>query len=75
MSQSFASGIACEVRAELARQNMTQRQLAECLGLSQPQTSKRLKGLIEFRPSELEKAATLLGVPVTTFIPAKAAAA
>jgi transcriptional regulator with XRE-family HTH domain len=75
MTQSFAESIASEVRAELGRQSVTARDLAAALGLSQPQTSKRLAGKIEFRPSELEKAAAFLGVPVTKFTAVHADAA
>jgi len=69
MEQTLAEAIGCGVRAELARKRLTQRRLAECLGMSQPQVTKRLAGRIEFRPSELEKAAELLGVPMTAFLP------
>lgn len=67
MTQSLPHHVAREVRAEMGRQRMTHQQLAEALGLSQPQTTKRLNGVIEFRPSELEAAAELLGVPVVQF--------
>jgi transcriptional regulator with XRE-family HTH domain len=75
MTHSLAEHVAREVRAELARQHVTQRQLGEHLGLSQPQITKRLNGAIEFRPSELEAAADLLRVPVTQFLPTAASAA
>jgi len=53
----------------MGRQRMTHAQLARHLGISQGQTTKRLNGRIEFRPSELDAAATALGVPVTQFLP------
>jgi transcriptional regulator with XRE-family HTH domain len=59
----------------MARQRVTQRALAAHLRLSQPQITKRLNGQIEFRNSELEEAAGLLGVPVTQFLPVTAASA
>jgi len=60
----------------MARQRVTHRRLGEQLGISQQQTSSRLSGTVEFRPSELEKVAELLGVPVSQFIqqPASSAA-
>jgi len=70
----MAEAIGREVRAELARQRLTHSQLAAHLGLAQSQVSKRLAGTIEFRPSELEKAAEFLGVPLLNFIPAPAVA-
>lgn len=75
MTHSLPDHVAREVRAEMARQRMTQRRLAAHLGLSQPQVMKRLNGAIEFRPSELERAAELFGVPVTQFLPTPASAA
>jgi transcriptional regulator with XRE-family HTH domain len=76
MSQPLAQIIATEIRAEMGRQNLSGRQLAEAVGLSQTMASRRLRGLIEFRPSELDKIADLLGVPVTQFMrqPATSAA-
>jgi len=47
---------------------MTQRQLAEKLGLPQPSVSKRLSGLIAFDVAELERVAEVLGVPVAQFM-------
>jgi len=70
MTQNLAEYVAAEVRAEMARQRVSQRQLAAQLGLSQVQIQRRLAGRIEFRPSELDGAAELLGVPVTRFLPA-----
>lgn len=75
MTQSLPQYIAREVRAEMARQRVTQRQMAEWLDISQPQVASRLNGDIEFRPSELEKIAEAMDVPVTLFLPAPARAA
>lgn len=58
----------------MGRKRVTHAQLAAVLGFSQSQASKRLRGVIEFRPSELEKAADFLGVPVTAFLPQPVAA-
>lgn len=74
MTQTLAEHVAREVRNEMLSQGVSQRELAASLGLSQPQVAKRLKGTIEFRPSELERAAELLGVPVTQFLPGGVAA-
>jgi transcriptional regulator with XRE-family HTH domain len=69
MVQGLPEFIGREVRAEMARQGVRQRDLAEHLGLSQPQVGKRLAGEIEFRPSELAAVAELLRVPLSQFFP------
>lgn len=69
MASTLADEISREIRAEMGRQQRRHRELAAHLGLSQGQTSARLRGEIEFRPSELEKAAEFLGVPVSLFFP------
>ncbi len=61
--------IASEVRAELARQQITQRDLAAVLGMTQPALQLRLVGKRSFRGEELAKIATHLGVPATRFLP------
>ena len=66
--------IAAEVRAELARQNKTQREIAEVLGLPQPSVQLRLAGKRSFRAEELAKLAESLGVPVSQFVPSEDAA-
>ena len=72
--QSVADSIRRNVKAELERQHISQRALAHRMGLSQVQVWKRLNGTIEFRPSELEIAANLLGVEITSFLPQSSAA-
>ncbi|HEY3261291.1 MAG TPA: helix-turn-helix domain-containing protein [Pseudonocardiaceae bacterium] len=62
--------MAAEVRAEMARQNVPQRELGRVLGLSQGAAWRRLKGEVPFDVSELSKVADLLGVPMTQFLPA-----
>lgn len=74
MPDSLTLRVAAEIRAEMARQRMTQVRLSEALGLSQPQVAKRLKGEIAFDTTELETVARTLGVPVTHFFPAVAVA-
>jgi transcriptional regulator with XRE-family HTH domain len=72
MPQEVAEGltprVAAEIRAEMARQGVSQRQIGEVLGISQPQVSKRLLGEVAFNTTELEKVAEFLGVPVTNFM-------
>jgi transcriptional regulator with XRE-family HTH domain len=72
---SLPERIAAEVRAELGRQRMSQRRLAAKLDLSQAQVNDRLRGSVEFRLSELEQIAEILGVPLRQFFDAPAAVA
>ena len=67
--------IAAEVRAELGRQNKTQRQVAEQLGMTQQSLNLRLMGVRSFRAEEIAKLADVLGVPASQFLPAEAGAA
>lgn len=60
--------IAKEVRAELARQGITQDELARRLGTTQPWVSKRLTGKTAFDTTELDRIADALGVAVTQFL-------
>jgi len=61
--------ITAEIRAELARQRKPARALAEPLGISETQVSKRLSGEVAFNVPELEIVAEVLAVPVVQFFP------
>jgi predicted XRE-type DNA-binding protein len=56
----------------MARQRVSHKQVAEWLGISQPQISRRLRCEIPFRTTELETIAERLAVPVTQFFPSTA---
>jgi len=73
MPANVRDSIAAEVRAELARQGKTQRDIAAVLDLPQPSVQLRLAGKRSFRAEELAKLAEALGVPVSRFIPEAAA--
>lgn len=64
-----------EIRAELARQQMSGSELARRLGMTQPYLSRRLTGEVDFRIGELERIAEVLGVPVAQLFPSAASAA
>lgn len=68
LAQSLTLRVAAEVRAEIARQQMTHSRLGELIGLSQPQITKRLNGVMPMDTAELEKIAAALGVPVDRFL-------
>lgn len=61
--------IAAEVRAELARQQGTGKQLGSVLGLSAFAVSRRLRGLTPFSVSELQATAKYLGVDLADLLP------
>lgn len=67
--------IAAEVRAELARQNKTQRELGSVLGLPQSSIQLRLTGSRPFRGEELAMMAGWLHVSVERFLLVPVAAA
>jgi transcriptional regulator with XRE-family HTH domain len=58
-----------EVRAGLARRNLTQQQLGEHLGISRTAIGHRLAGTVPFKVPELLKTATFIGVPLEQLLP------
>lgn len=74
MTQSGAGSeyVVSEVRAEMARQRITQPRLAPLIGMTPAALHTRLAGRQEFKISELIKIADVLGVPVAQFMPAPA---
>lgn len=57
--------VADSVRAQMALRNVTQMQLAECLGTSQASVSRHLRGLSSFDIEEIVAYAAALEVPVS----------
>lgn len=68
MRSLLAEQVAATVRAELARQRKTQRDLAAALGISQQTVSRRLAGETPFAIDEIEAAARFLGVSVGALV-------
>jgi len=68
MTQPLAQRVATEVRAEMARQRVSQDALAAAIGMSQAAVSRRLSGDIPFDVAELEDVATALRVPISQFL-------
>jgi transcriptional regulator with XRE-family HTH domain len=62
---TYASRVADSVRAEMARRKITQTELAESLGMTQPAISRRMSGAVPFDTEELGRIADLLGVPMS----------
>jgi len=67
-NQQLASSVVAEIRAEMARQRISQRTLAAKLGWSQPGLSRRLNADPAPRIDEIERIALALGVPVARFL-------
>ena len=57
-----------EIRAELARQGKTAGQLAETVGMSVSQMSRRMRGRADFTLRELLAIADILDVPLSALI-------
>lgn len=75
MTDPLSQRVAANVRAEMARRQKLQRELAEALGISNNQASLRLAGRTPFRLDELERVAELLDLPVSALIAQSAAVA
>lgn len=67
--------VAANVRAEVARRQDTQADVARVLGLSQQSVSKKLRGAVPFDLDQLEALALHYGVPVEQFVSTAAAIA
>ncbi|MDN4174694.1 helix-turn-helix transcriptional regulator [Nocardioides sp. SOB77] len=74
-SQQRTSVVAANVRAEAARRNQRQVDLAAVLGVTQPAISRRLAGEIEFSVAELQAIATHLGVSTALLLGEESVAA
>lgn len=72
--EAVRRAIAAEVRAEMARQNKSLRDLADALNLSHQSLAVRVRGDVAFRIEELVLLASTLGVPVGGFVSVPAAA-
>lgn len=59
--------VAAEVRAVLARKQMSQRQLATALGVTQPVIWRRMRGEVPFTGEELQRIASVLDVSISSF--------
>ena len=68
MTQTLSRDVAAAVRAELARKQIPQIQLAEALALSPATVSRRMNGLAPFELDELPVVAGVLGVTILDLI-------
>jgi transcriptional regulator with XRE-family HTH domain len=63
----FNDAVAAEIRAELARQQLSGVRAAKSLGWTQNYISARLRGVVPLSLDDLQAIADLLEVPVTKF--------
>lgn len=74
---ALSEALKTSINAELVRRHISQRELARRLGWSQQYLWRRLSphenADMEFTPSELEKIAAALGVPVAQLFPVEPA--
>lgn len=75
MRQTPAEHVAGAVRAELARRQITGRQMARELGWSFTTTARRLNGSSPLDIDELAAVASFLGVSISDLLPQQATAA
>jgi transcriptional regulator with XRE-family HTH domain len=68
MSESLADFVRGQIKAEMARRDLTGEQLAVRLEVSDMWVSRRLRGITPIAVAELEQIAEALGVPVETFL-------
>jgi len=61
--------VCAEVRAEIARQRVSQKSIAAALGITEGQLSLRLTGQVELKVGELDAIARALKKPVNLFWP------
>jgi transcriptional regulator with XRE-family HTH domain len=74
MTNQAIPDVAAEVRAAIARKQVTQRDFAAAVGLTQSGVSRRLSGRTDFTIPELTAAANFLGVELTSLLTAPALA-
>jgi transcriptional regulator with XRE-family HTH domain len=67
-SVNLKTAVADRIRAEMIDQGVSGRELARRVGVDQKWVQRRLTGEIEVRPSDLEKIADALVVPVSRLL-------
>jgi transcriptional regulator with XRE-family HTH domain len=61
--------VAREIRAEMARQDMSQMRLGHLLGISQRVVSSRLRGETELTLGDVDEIIRVLGIPLEQLLP------
>lgn len=73
MTSSTSQAVAGTIRAETARRQMSQRELAEKLGMSKSGLNRRVAGVQPWDLDELDKLANLFGMAPRDLLPTTAA--
>lgn len=71
---TLAGSVAAEVRAQLARRQLTGAALAAAIGRSEMYVSRRLRGDVPFDLVDVEQAAEFLGVAIADLLRSPASA-
>lgn len=66
---SVAKSVAAEVRAQMARRQLSGKSIAREMGISQQSISLRLTGKVPFDVTELAHVARILGVEIVSLFP------
>lgn len=69
MTNSPTLAVGREIRAQMARKDLNQADIAEVLGVTQTSVSNRLRGLVPWDINELAQVADYLGVPLADLLP------
>lgn len=62
ISTTLSEALRENLRAEMARREVSQASLAAALGITQQAYSRRMRGLVPFDVTELDRIASLLGL-------------
>jgi transcriptional regulator with XRE-family HTH domain len=73
MPVTYNASVSAEIRAEMARQDLSQTELAALLGQSQSWVSRRISGAVALSTTEIEQIARALRVPISQFTSARQA--
>lgn len=69
MTTGLSDTVAANVRAEMARRKISQRALADKIGISHASIYRRLRGELAFDVDELGAIADALGIDVRALLP------
>jgi len=69
MSEKVSERVAANVRAEAARLKLSQRHIADVLGISQSSANRRYLGVTPLDVEELYALAASFGMPVSHLLP------
>ena len=75
MQSQLTESVSTEIRAELRRQSVSQRELARRVGWAQSKLWKRLHGQVLYRTDEIERIARALDIPYEQLVSPRTPAA